>query len=462
VSATTTTTTSAAATMAAPAHERGWLARWERLWFGEASLVRLAVFRIVILVAAFDGVWVVRKAVFQRVAALDPVFLRRTFHPIYAFELLGLGPPGPVAATVVWSALLAALALGILGLFTRVACGVAALLTCYWIGSEYSFGKPHHTCVALAFALLALPFAPVGARLSLDSLGRRWRAARAGDAWSAPERAEWAAFPLVLTQLTIALGYFFAAATKLGKSGAGWANGYTLMGILVEYESAWSPFLMRHREWLALMSVGLLLVQLGFPLIFLGAWARWVFVPLAILFHLLAMQTMSTGPFLTLWLALAAFVALERVPAFLRSTVGAGPAWRRLALALVLAALAYETAALYLEKKPAWFVWALVPLAYAALLWSLPRFLPALEVVFDPRERSARVAAAWIAACDWAGRIELRPVSGAGAGLLVGGVALDATHARRSVLVRLPLAPLVAPFVWRAFGARARARTSPG
>lgn len=429
---------------------RGWLAHWERFWFGEASLVRLAVFRIVLLAAAFDGVWLVRRAVFQRADRLDAVFLERSFDPIHVFELLGLGPPGPFVARLVWVGLLVSIALGILGLCTRLACAVAALLTFYWIGSEYSFGKPHHTCVALVFGLCALPLAPVGARLSLDSLLRRLRAARhGGDPLVVPERAAWAALPLRLTQLTIAIGYFFSGASKLARSGFEWANGYTLQGIMVEYDSVWTPYFVEHHALLVLMSIGLLFGQLGFPLVFASSAARWVFLPLVILFHVMAMQTMATGTFLTLWLALSAFVALEGVPAFLARVVGAGPVWRRAPIALVLTAVAWATLTLYLAKKPAWLPWLTVPLAFAVLLWAVPGLAPRLEIRHDPRDSRQARTAACLAAADWGRRLAF-----------VGetprtrlGVYRDAERelhglrAALAVLVRLPLAPILAPFL---------------
>lgn len=429
---------------------RGWLARWERFWFGEASLVRLAVFRIVLLGAAFDGAWLVRRAVFQRADRLDPVFLERSFDPIHAFQLLGLGPPGPIAARLVWVALLASIALGILGLCTRLSCALAALLTFYWIGIEYSFGKPHHTCVALVFGLCALPLAPVGARLSLDSLLRRLRAARrGGDPLAVPARAAWAALPLRLTQLTIAIGYFFAGASKLARSGPDWANGYTLQGIMVEYDSAWSSALVGHHALLVVMSFGLLFGQLGFPLVFAWSPARWVFLPLVILFHVMAMQTMATGTFLTLWFALAAFVALERVPDWLARVVGAGPVWRRALSALVLAGLTWATLAIYLAKKPEWLPWLLVPIGFAVLLWSLPGLAPPLEVRYDPRDPGQARAIACLSAADWGRRIAFLSESPR-ASLAVYTAApreLRGLRAAFALLVRLPLAPFVLPFV---------------
>jgi hypothetical protein len=264
--------------------------------------------------------------------------------------------------------------MGVVGLFTRVACAVVAVLTFYWIGSEYSLGKPHHTCIALMFGLFALPLAPVGARLSLDSLLSRRRAARRGAAhFAVPERAPWAALPLRMTQLTIAIGYFFSGATKLAVSGLEWANGYTLMGIMVENRSPWTDHLSGHHALLVLMSATLLLAQSGFPLVLAWSPLRWLFVPLAVLFHFMAMKTMATGPFLTLVLTLSAFVALERVPAVLACSARTGPWWRRSLAIGAFAAFAWWIAALYCANKPEWFPWLLAP-AGVALVLSAARF----------------------------------------------------------------------------------------
>jgi hypothetical protein len=436
------------------------LARWERFWFGEASLVRLALFRIVLLAAAFDGVWVVRKAIFQHAQGVDAAFARIGWRPIYAFELLGLGPAGPAAARWIWGVLLVAITLGILGLCTRLACAVVALFSFYWIGSEYSFGKPHHTCVALMFGLFALPLAPVGARLSLDSLLRRLRAARrGGDPLAVPERAPWAALPIRLTQITVALGYFFSGASKLAISGPTWANGYTLMGIMVEYRSPWSEHFYESQPLLVLLSLGLLAGQVGFPLVFLGTPWRWVFVPIAVLFHVMAMQTMGTGTFLTLWLALSCFVALERVPEFLARTVGSGPWWRRAAVALAFGAVAWGTVLVYASRKPLWLPWLLLPVAFTLLLAALPRLLPALELVYDPSVPGSRRAVAWLAACDWARRLRLRAASPGDRGLtliLPGGREQRGAAALASVVARVPVAPLLVPFVARCFRRQTR------
>ena len=102
---------------------------WERYWFGEASLVRLAALRIILLAATLFGVLRFTTGVLQGADGADFAFLSNPWRPIYAFEMLHIGPMGPELARVVLVVLLVGLAFGILGLFTRTACALVAVLT---------------------------------------------------------------------------------------------------------------------------------------------------------------------------------------------------------------------------------------------------------------------------------------------------------------------------------------------
>lgn len=422
--------------------------RWDRYWFGEASLMRLAVFRIFVMAAAFYAVWHFRISVFQHAQGIDVSYLGRSWRPIFALEALGIGPPGPRAASVLWAAMLASLALGLVGLATRAACAVAAVLVAYWIAVHYSFGQPHHDCVALFFALAALPFAPVGRRFSLDALlGRVRRAGRGGDPRDVAERAPWAALPWRLTQLTIALGYFFAGATKLVLAGPLWADGYTLQGIMIEYRSPWSEALASRVEVCALMSAGLLLVQTSFPLIFLARALRWVYVPLAVAFHLMAMQTMATGTFLSLWLLLVSFVPTERAPGWLRAALLEGPPVRRAAAWAGCSLAAGTTLALFFRTLPGAMWLALVPIALAGVLACLPRLRATLT--YDAAHASARRFTALLLSLDWARRLEATPgpVGATEQGRRPGG--RDLLRAAVRTPLGLLAAPLAAPFFGR-------------
>lgn len=405
--------------------------RWERYWFpADASLVRLGAFRIGVMALCLMDLVAYGTTVLPNAEAWSAGTLERPWRPIYLFEVLGLEPIGIEAACVVYVVALAACALGLVGLGSRVACLVGGLLVLYWTGLVYSWGKVHHEKVALAFTLLALPLAPVGARLSLDSLVARLR----GDPLGRPDSDPRAALPLKVCAWTVAIGYAAAGWTKLALAGPGWADGYSLMGHLMHYHNAWSEALCRSAFVCSVMSVVTLAGQSLFPLaLFLPA-ARWVLLPAAVGFHVTTWFAMDTGPYMTLWFLLIAFLPLERIPAWLHARWREGGARRVFGLVVVLAPAALVLFVLS-HYFSAWLALVLVPPARALLLPLLHRERVTVVV---PRGRRGRLA--WLAAFDWARRLETR--AGDTAEVRVeepDGAVLTGAAARRAVRRRLPL-----------------------
>jgi hypothetical protein len=314
---------------------------WDRYWFGEASLVRLGAFRVVMMLTAAYAVFQHRDTLLVQVASGTPEYVQRAWNPIYSFQVLGVGTPSAALASALFTATLVAIALGAAGLFTRATCALAALLTWFELGTVYSLGQPHHDCIALVLGLFALPFAPSGARVSLDALLARLRGR------ALPDTAAWAALPWRFTQVTAALGYFFAGASKLAIGGWTWLNGYSLQAIMLHCHGDWTPFFARSVLACRVMSLGLVLVQATFPIALFWKRSRWFYVPAAVSFHLLTWKTMDTGPYLTLLFTLASFVPLDQVPAFVRAHVTRGPIPGRVAWAAGIAAAAWFVAWLY-------------------------------------------------------------------------------------------------------------------
>ncbi len=345
--------------------------RWDGFWFGEGSLVGLGVFRIIMMAAVYDALLRFVPAIQQHLGEETAAYVLRPWNPIFALELLGLGPPAPAQAHFIAQATFVAMWLGLFGLGSRIACAVVAVGFTYLAAVHYSLGKPHHDCVQLTFGLWALACAPSGARVSLDAwLAGRWRRLRGAPSLPAIESAPWAAFPVRVTQVSLAIGYFFAGATKIAIGGFAWANGYTLQAIMLEYRAPWSAALSGSVALCAWMQVGLLAIQTSFPLVFLHRWLRWVYVPGAVLFHLVAMQTMSTGPFTTLWFPLlAAFVPWELVPQFFERFVRSGPLARRLlTISLLLAAAAVVGAVYSGPHGPVALLLAIAPMVFGLRL----------------------------------------------------------------------------------------------
>lgn len=377
---------------------------WERYWFGEAALVRLGAFRIVMLLAALLAAEQQRMSVFQHADELDPGLLARVWDPIYAFQLLGVEPMNGHAARIVWAALWVSCWTGILGIFTRASCAVAAATMFLWIGTSYSFGKPHHDCVPLMFGLLALPLAPVGARLSIDAAWARLRRTKRGEnPADAPDRAPWAALPWRVTQVTVVIGYFFSGASKLAIGGVQWANGYTLQGTMLEFNSPWTATFTRSVFLCQWMSIGLLFVQATFPLVFASKKLRWFYVPMAVLFHVFSWQTMETGPFMTLWLTLASFVELDKVPAFVERHVARGAVLLRAAWASLFVGAAAFVVLLYMHLLHHPFEWLIVPLVAAIVTGLWPR--STLDVVYDGGCGICRTTIALFKSLDWSRRL---------------------------------------------------------
>ena len=303
---------------------RGALARaWDRYWFRDASLERLALFRILVMALCLMDFVAYSATNFVDAAAVTNGTIAKPWNPIYLFEVLRLEPIGIEAATIVFWVAVAALVCGMIGLRARTACFIGGALCIYWTGLNYSFGKVHHEKVAFAFALLTLPLAPVGSRLSVDAWLRHRRSGENG-----PEQSPLARFPFRVTQLTLAIGYGFAGCTKLWLRGADWANGYTLMGILIRYNNEWSSFASQHVLLSQILSWFTLVVQGSFPLVLLFPRLRWFYLPAAVGFHVATWQTMDTGPYMTLWFLLIAFLPLERIPTWLWSNIRSGSTWK--------------------------------------------------------------------------------------------------------------------------------------
>lgn len=337
---------------------------WNRFWFAETPLTRLAIFRMLILAVAIWGAVGLGHEALSDARAVSAGSLPRPWQAIYLFEILGLRPIGLETAQWVYRVLIGACVCGIVGLFTRTACLVAMLGFFYWTGLVYSFGKPHHDKIALAFALVALPFAPVGARLSLDALLRRCWGMIFGKVREHRETSPWATFPLRLTQVTIALGYFFAGGSKLVLGGLEWMNGYTLQGGMLLFEAEWSALFAQNRWLCQILSIGFVPLQVTFPLVLVWPRLAWLYVPAMTAFHLTTWKTMHTGPYVCLWFTLSAFLPLESLCSYLRDALVRLPWAFKVLIGAVVAGFLWLTFWVFFAQLSWWALPLLaVPLA---------------------------------------------------------------------------------------------------
>jgi len=342
---------------------------WDRIWFSDGSLLRLGVFRVCILTIAATATFFPTDVITSYTGTSGGE-VGHKWNPVYFIEILGTGAPDAATARVLVQILIAAFIMAIVGLFTRASTLVVALLAVYWWGLGYSFGQAHHEKISLAFAVLVLPFSPCGARFSVDAWIARWRRRPAADT------SPFAIWPIRLVQVSIAVSYLFAGASKVVVSGLEWMNGFTLQAIMFAEEDPFAKLIAGNVWFAQLASIFVITLQASFPLIFLHRHLRWFYVPGAAAFHLGAWVTMNPGPYYTLWLtSFVTFFHIERIPFVLRDGWTAGHRKKTVVQLITLYAFATLSIRIMIRDLPAWLQdWVQVAAACAALAlasWTL-------------------------------------------------------------------------------------------
>ena len=345
------------------------MSAWERFWYPQWSLRRLALFRLAVA-------WICLYDAFlydPRHLVANSERVEATWHPIVAFDLLGITVPDQAIVAALATAYQWAVLGMLLGFRTRTMCLLVALLSFWQGGLFYSLTKVRHDRVVLCFATFALACAPAGAELSLDAFWRRVRGRVAPD-------MTWAAWPIVLTQVTLAIGYYAAGLSKLLQPG--WMNGYTLQGIILGHRGRFADAAAADVLLCQALSVVTVAAELLTPLCLWWPRLLWAFLPLLIGFHLGTWATMDTGPYLTLWYLWIAFVPLDRLPAW------AAAEWsRRRWWVLLVAAAAAGCLAVVGYVMVTVVPWWMLALAVAATLghW---RIEPRSTLVLSERRAS--------------------------------------------------------------------------
>ncbi len=313
---------------------------WTQFWHPEVPLVRLAVFRIAACLLLLYDAFLYDPSTF----GLRGAAAETTWRPIYLFELLGAQPPSEVVARICRHVQVVAILCGLVGWRTRSALAIATILGFWSSGVIYSLTKVRHDRVALLFASLALALGPSGARCSIDALRRRQH--------DLTTTSTWAFWPIRLTQVTVAIGYAAAGFAKL--TTPDWLNGYTLQGIILGHQGPYAMWVAQSPTLCQGLSILTVIVECGFPAVLLWPGLAWFFVPAALAFHLGTWATMDTGPYMTLWFFLLAFVPLDRVMPWLRQRERSR--WLRGATAFGALIVTALIGTVMLRNTPAWLL----------------------------------------------------------------------------------------------------------
>jgi hypothetical protein len=182
--------------------------------------INLALLRVVLFSMIFLGTNVGDCAFYSRL----PRELMSTL-PGWGW-LMPVLPLDPATSDALEWIVLVASALAIVGLFTRIAVPVAALVSIYTGGIANFYFKINHGNHAIVLCALVLAVSPCGDALSLDRLWQRYRgyaAPSAGVEYTLPVRFCWLIFGTV---------YLFPGICKLWDSGDLWLNGKQLKTLL--------------------------------------------------------------------------------------------------------------------------------------------------------------------------------------------------------------------------------------
>jgi hypothetical protein len=295
-----------------------WLKRWDAWWYPRASTLPLAGARLVAVAAQllWFGPNLPRhiNLATQNSHFSDPQPLIRLLDHLLPrhvlFSATGMTAAWWVTAMAGWLALV--------GLRTRTALFVFALGTWFFVSHGYSYADVHHREAPFALFLMALPFAPSGARLSLDALLRRRRGIL-------PElTSPLALWPLKFVHVLLTMTYLSTGISKLLAGGLGWMNGYTLQNYIlsdaIDRSIPLGLWVAQHYWLCVLLSIGTVLFELFyFVSLLLPRTAPFWFLG-GVFFHI-GLYFVAGHPFyqfILLNFILFLFLDPERVPAWLQ------------------------------------------------------------------------------------------------------------------------------------------------
>lgn len=228
-------------------------------------------------------------------ALLPRPTLKKTLHLLSLPDESRVAPPGlswmvenlpesPELNTWLYRLFVAACVLGVIGLWTRVACVTATLLTFYLMGITQFFGKiEHQHHLVWVGALLAV--SRCADVLSVDAWLSKDR-----EPWLARQPSRVYALPLRFVWLFLGVIYFFPGLWKYVVSGPNWFLSENLqcrMLLRLFVSEDWQPIMRMDRYPLLCKFGGLttILMEIGFVFLVFVPWGRYVAAIGGLAFH---------------------------------------------------------------------------------------------------------------------------------------------------------------------------------
>jgi len=292
---------------------------FNKVFFPETSVVRLAALRI-LLVAAWmilQPVWEVKSLLSRQLALLtnndtftDPQAIIRFLS--WAIGEETVRSEAFLTAVVYGSAALGFLAL--IGLFSRFTLFACALGNMIIVTHAYSYGDKHHPEALYLLTLMLISLAPCGRALSIDA----WWRTRKGEVrgWGRSAKTTLCTWPIVTAQLCLCMAYLMAGACKLKMGGLDWFNGYTMQTYLLQdgvlHDRPLGVWLAQYHWPAVFMSIGAVVFELSFFVVMLSRRSRWILLPAGISMHM-GIFILQAAPFFTFMVLYSLWIPWERL-----------------------------------------------------------------------------------------------------------------------------------------------------
>ncbi len=250
---------------------------WKQFWFEPATPFNLGFCRV--LFFGSMSLFYLQMD-FSDWAEIDKFFWK----PIWLFEYFHLPVLTHDSLAIIQFIWKAGLVLSCIGLFTRMSTITSFVLGIYLIGLPHNFGKVDHIDAILVFIMGVMVLSRCGDSLSLDRLLLRIL----GDKNQSPPKpaacGEYT-WPIRVVWLIMALVFFAAGVSKIGRSGLEWVMSDNMAILLIgsNYEdsplTAWGLRIAQYGWLCQMLAAGTLIFEIGFPLALLSRKARWLIVP---------------------------------------------------------------------------------------------------------------------------------------------------------------------------------------
>lgn len=251
--------------------------QWRHFWFEPATPFNLGFCRILF----FGGIFLFYlQSDFSAWAEVDkffwkPIWLFKSFHlPVLTQDSLAI-------IQFIWKA---GLGLSCIGLFTRMSTIASFVLGIYLIGLPHNFGKVNHSDAILVFIMGVMVLSRCGDSLSVDRLLLRLRSKK-NQSPAKPAACGEYTWPIRVVWLIMALVFFAAGVSKIGRSGLEWVMSDNMAILLIERNygdsplTSWGLYIAQYR-WLCWMfAAGTIVFEACFPLALISRRARWIIVP---------------------------------------------------------------------------------------------------------------------------------------------------------------------------------------